>query len=201
MSLRFFFPPAWFMLFSHPGMSSSSKVHLSFQVQPPGWVWSVCFSPFSEIPVSLKTTFLRSILIFCVHLVHCFKFLFILPWCASNISPVYSPDNGHKQYCIHLWICVRWISLHQSEGFHRGLKSWVAAQTPENHLHIREIKSHFKAVEKYVLLEECQSLQFKKTQIALKGCQSFPEQRQDLHPGSELELGWNDGSILLGWKF
>lgn len=119
MSLRFFFPPAWFMLFSHPGMSSSSKVHLSFQVQPPGWVWSVCFSPFSEIPVSLKTTFLRSILIFCVHLVHCFKVLFILPWCASNISPVYSPDNGHKQYCIHLWICVRWISLHQSEGFQK----------------------------------------------------------------------------------
>lgn len=41
---------------------------------------------------------------------------------------------------------------------HRRLKAQGVAQTPENHLYIREIKSYFKDARKCALPEECQPL-------------------------------------------
>lgn len=50
---RVFFLPVnlcYSLISKHP--PSSSEVHLFFQAQPPGWLWSMWFSPFSEIPMT-----------------------------------------------------------------------------------------------------------------------------------------------------
>ena len=51
----------------------------------------------------------------------------------------------------------RMLSPRNKMSDHRGLTPWEA-QTPENYLHIRRIKSHCQDAGKCVLLEECQSL-------------------------------------------